>query len=83
MELRHRFLRVLVVLAALAARHPGEVVVDPGLRRARHVGHVRLEAPELDLGLQGVRVAAARPAYPVLEPHVREVELEIHLLLGF
>ena len=59
--------RVLVVLAALRAAEPGEVVVDPGLRGTRDVGHVRLQRPQLDLRLQRVRVAAARPAYPVLQ----------------
>ena len=59
--------RVLVVLAALAAVEPGEVVVDPGLGRTGDVGDVGLQAPQLDLRLQGVGVAAARAANPVLQ----------------
>ena len=58
---------VLVVLAALRAAEPGEVVVDPGLGRTGDVGDVGLQAPQLDLRLQGVGVAAARAANPVLQ----------------
>ena len=58
--------RVLVVLAALAAVEPGEVVVDPGLGGAGHVRHVGLQAPQLDLRLQRVRVAPRGTAYPIL-----------------
>ena len=65
--------RVLVVLAALSAVEPGEVVVDPRLGGARHVGHVGLQAPQLDLRLQRVRVAPGRAAYPILESQSRNL----------
>ena len=64
--------RVLVVLAALSAVEPGEVVVDPRLGGAGHVRHVGLQAPQLDLRLQRVRVAPGGPAYPILEPQSRD-----------
>ena len=65
--------RVPVVLAALRAAEPGEVVVDPRLRGTRDVRHVRLQRPQLDLRLQRVRVAPARTADPVLENRAKEV----------
>ena len=63
--------RVLVVLAALPAVEPGEVVVDPRLGGAGHVGHVGLQAPQLDLRLERVSVAPGRTAYPILESRSR------------
>ncbi len=66
--------RFRLVLAAVFA--PAEVVVEPGLCRTSDVGDGRDFAPELDLRLEGVGVAALPAADLVLDVLGREVEPE-------
>ena len=59
---------------------PGEVVVNPALARGSHIGQVRLQAPQEDLGVERVVVTAGRAAQSVLEVKVGEVVAAVRVV---